>query len=83
MYLASLDNKTAFDEAKTKHVAKISDGHNIHGWLILSGKVTMRGKLLLASTDACNGPEDAVVSEVIKQLLQEKSSSRRAFRNAS
>ena len=34
MYLASLDIKTAFDEAKPKHVAKISDGHNTHGWLI-------------------------------------------------
>ena len=31
---ASLDIKTAFDEAKPKHVAKISDGHNTHGWLI-------------------------------------------------
>ena len=49
MYLASLDIKTAFDEAKPKHVAKILDGHNTHGWLIaahlremsgLSGKAT-------------------------------------------
>ena len=34
MYLASLDIKTAFDEAKPKHVAKILDGHDAHGWLI-------------------------------------------------
>ena len=34
MYLASLDIKTSFDEAESKHVAKILDGHNTHGWLI-------------------------------------------------
>ena len=34
MYLASLDIKTAFDEAKPKHVAQIMDSHNTHGWLI-------------------------------------------------
>ena len=34
MYMASLDIKTAFDEAKPKHVAKILDGHDTHGWLI-------------------------------------------------
>ena len=34
MYMASLDIKTAFDEAKQKHVAKILDGHDTHGWLI-------------------------------------------------
>ena len=28
--LASLDIKTAFDEAKPKHVAKIMDNHNTH-----------------------------------------------------
>ena len=32
--LASLDIKTAFDEARTKHVAKIMDSHNTHGWTI-------------------------------------------------
>ena len=31
MYMASLDIKTAFDEAKSKHVAKIMDSHNTHG----------------------------------------------------
>ena len=34
MYLASLDIRTAFDEAKPKHVAWILDDHNTHGWLI-------------------------------------------------
>ena len=34
VYLASLDVKTAFDEAKPKHVAKIMDNHNTHGWII-------------------------------------------------
>ena len=34
MYLASLDIKTAFDEAKPKHVAKIMDNHNTHRWII-------------------------------------------------
>ena len=34
MYLASLDIKTAIDEAKPKHVAKTLNSHNTHGWLI-------------------------------------------------
>ena len=34
IYLASLDIKTAFDEAKLKHVAQNLDYHNTHGWLI-------------------------------------------------
>ena len=34
MYMASWDIKTAFDEAKPKHVAKIMDSHNTQGWLI-------------------------------------------------
>ena len=50
MYLANLDIKTAFDGAKPKHVAKILDGHKIHGWPIsallremsgMSGKATV------------------------------------------
>ena len=31
MFLVSLDIKTAFDEAKPKHVARILDDHNAHG----------------------------------------------------
>ena len=34
LYLASLDIKTAFDESKPKHVAKMLDSHNTHGWII-------------------------------------------------
>ena len=34
LYLASLDIKTAFDEAKPKQVAKIMDNHSTHGWII-------------------------------------------------
>ena len=33
-YLANLDIKTAFDEARPKHVARIMDSHDVHGWLI-------------------------------------------------
>ena len=33
MYLASLDIKTAFDEAKPKHVAKIMDSNTRRGLL--------------------------------------------------
>ena len=31
MYMASLDIKTASDEAKPKYVAKFLDNHNTHG----------------------------------------------------
>ena len=34
LYLASLDIETGFDEARSKHVAKIMDSHNTHGWII-------------------------------------------------
>ena len=34
MFVASLDIKTAFDEAKPKHVARILNDRNTHGWLI-------------------------------------------------
>ena len=34
MYLASMDIKTAFDEARPRHVEKTMAGHNTHGWLI-------------------------------------------------
>ena len=47
--MASLDIKTAFDEAKPKHVAKIMHDHNTHAWIMaalfremskLTGKTT-------------------------------------------
>ena len=63
MYLASLDIKRALDDAKTKHVAKILDYHNTHGWLI-AALLRCRGwkarpclnawKAALVSTDACD-----------------------------
>ena len=34
MYMACLDIKTAFDEAKPKRVAKVMDDHNTHEWII-------------------------------------------------
>ena len=64
MYLASLDIKTAFNEAKPKHVAHILDGHNTHGWLIVALLREMWGweawprlnawKAALVSTEACD-----------------------------
>ena len=33
-YVASLDIKTAFNEAEPKHVAQTMDSHSTHGWLI-------------------------------------------------
>ena len=33
-YMTSLDVRSAIDEAKPKHVARIRDDHNTHGWLI-------------------------------------------------
>ena len=34
MYLASMHVKTAFDEARPRHVAKIMENQETHGWLI-------------------------------------------------
>ena len=34
MYMASLDPRTVFGEAKPKHEARILVDHNTHGWLI-------------------------------------------------
>ena len=34
MCLARMDIKTAFDEARLRHVAKIMEGRNTHGWII-------------------------------------------------
>ena len=30
--MASLDIKTAFDEARPRHIANIMESHDIHGW---------------------------------------------------
>ena len=34
MFMASLDIKSAIDEARPRHLARILESHNIHGWLI-------------------------------------------------
>ena len=34
LYMASLDVKIAFDEARPRHVAQIMEDHNIPGWII-------------------------------------------------
>ena len=34
MFMANLDIKTVFDEARPRHNAKIMERHDIHGWLI-------------------------------------------------
>ena len=33
MYLANMDIKTAFDVARPKHIAKIMQDHDVHGWI--------------------------------------------------
>ena len=38
-----MDIKTAFDEAKTKHVVQTLDKHNAHGWLIAALLRAMSG----------------------------------------
>ena len=52
MFVASLDIKTAFEDAPPQHVAKIMEKYSIHGWLIsallremseLQGKATFEG----------------------------------------
>ena len=55
MYLASLDIKSAFDEAKPKHVAQIMDSHNTHGWLIaalLSEMPGLQGKAMFECVES-------------------------------
>ena len=57
MYLASLNIKTAFDEAKPpKHVAQILDYHNTHGWLIaalLREMSELEGKAMFECVESC------------------------------
>ena len=43
LYCASLEIKTAFDEARPKHVAKIMDSHNTHGRIIAAFLREMSG----------------------------------------
>ena len=57
MFLARLDIKTAFDEAKPpKHVAQILEYHNTHGWLIaglLSEMSVLEGKGMFECVESC------------------------------
>ena len=49
LHKASLDIKTAFDEAKPKHVAQIMDSQNTHGWLtaaLLREMLGLEGKAM-------------------------------------
>ena len=53
--MARLDIKTAFDEAKPKHVAKIMDSHNTHGWIIaalLSEMSGLEGKVMFECVES-------------------------------
>ena len=34
MYVANMDIKTASDDARPRHIAKILEDHNTHGWII-------------------------------------------------
>ena len=63
LYLASLGIKTAFDEARPQHVAKILDRHNTHGWIIAAFLREMLGlerpclnawKAISLSIDVCD-----------------------------
>ena len=56
MYLASSDIKTAFDEARPKHVANILNRHNAHGWLIaaiLREMSGLEGKAMFERVESC------------------------------
>ena len=34
MYLANMDIKTAFDVARPKHIERMIEDHDVHGWII-------------------------------------------------
>ena len=56
MYMASLDIKTAFVEAKPKHVANMLDSHNAQGWLIAALLREMsgpEGKAMFECVESC------------------------------
>ena len=43
MFLANMDIKTVFDEARPRHVAEIMENHEMHGWLIAAPLREMSG----------------------------------------
>ena len=56
MSLASLDIKTAFDEAKPKHVAHFFDSHDTHGWssaALLREMSGLEGKAMFECMESC------------------------------
>ena len=63
MFMASLDIKTAFAEARLRHLSKIMESHDIHGWLIAAllrecqdlreSDVSNASKALSLSIDVC------------------------------
>ena len=34
MFLVNMDIKTAFDVVRPKHIARITEDHNVHGWIV-------------------------------------------------
>ena len=34
MYVASMDDKTAFDVSRPRHIAKVMNGQDAHGWFV-------------------------------------------------
>ena len=55
MYLASMDIKTDFDVARPKHIARIMEGHTVHGWIIaalLSETAGLEGLAMLECAES-------------------------------
>ena len=72
MYMASLDIKTAFDEAKPKHVAKIMDSHNTHGWIIaalLREMSGLSGKAILECVESSLALNRCLRQKMANQIL--------------
>ena len=63
MFMASLDIKTAFDEARPRHIAKIMKSHKKHGWLIAAFLREM------------SGLEGKAMSQMCRQLFYSQSMS--------
>ena len=55
VFLASLDIKTAFDVARPKHIARIIEDHNVHGWITASLLREMAGLEAEAAFECVEG----------------------------
>ena len=56
MFMAGLDIKTAFDEARPRHIAKIMESHDFHGRLIaayLREMSGLEGKAMFKCVESC------------------------------